>query len=259
MGWTAPFAEFEGRVALVTGSSTGIGAAVARGFAACGAGVVLHVHRSVGEAEALRDDIVGQGGRAFLLRADLSDLTQAERLVQDAAAAAGRLDILVNNAGDTLARRPVADIALADYRRILDLNFGAVFALSRAALPIFRAEGRGTIVNTGSISARIGGSSGSVLYASAKAAVSTFTRGLARELAPEGIRVNAVAPGVVDTKIHRRHTSAAVLDKFVAAIPLGRSGVPDDCVGAYLYLASERLAGFVTGQVIEVNGGQFMA
>jgi 3-oxoacyl-[acyl-carrier protein] reductase len=259
MGWTSPFAEFEGRVVLVTGSSTGIGAAVARGFAACGAHVVLHVNRSVGEAEALRDEIAAEGGRAFLLRADLSDPAAAARLAEDAAAAAGRLDILVNNAGDTLARRPVADIPLDDYRRIVDLNFGSVFALSRAALPIFRAQGRGTIVNTGSISARIGGSSGSVLYAAAKAAVSTFTRGLARELAPEGIRVNAVAPGVVDTKIHRLHTSPDVLEKFVAAIPLGRAGVPDDCVGAYLYLASERLAGFVTGQVLEVNGGQFMA
>lgn len=259
MDWTAPFAEFEGRVALVTGSSTGIGAAVARGFAACGAGVVLHVHRSVGEAEALRDDILGQGGRAWLLSADLSDLAEAERLARDAAAAAGRLDILVNNAGDMLTRKPIADTTRDDYRRILDLNFGAAFALSRAAVPIFRAQGRGTIVNTGSISARIGGSSGSILYASAKAAVSTFTRGLARELAPEGIRVNAVAPGVVDTKIHHRHTAPEVLEKFVAAIPLGRGGVPDDCVGAYLYLASERLAGFVTGQVLEVNGGQLMA
>ncbi len=259
MDWTAPFAEFAGRVALVTGSSTGIGAAVARGFAACGAGVVLHANRSLGDAEALRDEIAGQGGRAWLLSADLSDPAAAERLAHAAVATAGSLDILVNNAGDTLARTPVADLTLDDYRRSIDLNFGSVFALSRAALPIFRAQGRGTIVNTGSISARLGGASGSVLYASAKAAVSTFTRGLARELAPEGIRVNAVAPGVVDTKIHRRHTSADVLEKFVAAIPLGRSGVPDDCVGAYLYLASERLAGFVTGQVIEVNGGQFMA
>ena len=259
MDWTAPFSEFEGRVALVTGSSTGIGAAVALGAAACAAHVVLHANRSVGEAEAVRDAIRGQGGSSWLLRADLSDPAEAGRLADEAVATAGGLDILVNNAGDTLARQPVADSALGDYRRIVDLNFGSVFALSRAAIPLFRRQRRGTIVNTGSISARIGGSSGSVLYASAKAAISTFTRGLARELAPEGIRVNAVAPGVIDTRIHHRHTAPSVLEGFVATIPLGRSGVPDDCVAAYLYLASERLAGFVTGQVIEVNGGQFMA
>lgn len=259
MTWSAPFEEFRGRVVLVTGSSTGIGAAVARGFAACGADVVLHANRSIGDAEAVRDTIVSEGGRAFLLRADLDNPDAAEDLVARAVATAGGLDVLINNAGDTLARRPVGELTMADYRRLIDLNFGSVFAMSRAALPVFRRQRCGTIVNTSSISARIGGSSGSVLYASAKAAISTFTRGLARELAPEGFRVNAVAPGVIDTKIHRQHTTSDVLRAFVDSIPLGRCGVPDECVGAFLFLAADRLASFVTGEVIEVNGGQLMA
>ena len=259
MNWTAPFSEFEGRVVLVTGSSTGIGAAVAKGFAACGAQVALHAHKSMGEAEAVRDAIVGAGGAASLYRADLTDPLAGGELVDRVAESAGGLHILINNAGDTLSRRLMNELTLSEYRLLLDLNFGSVFAACRAALPVFRAQSRGTIVNTSTISARIGGSSGSILYAAAKSAVSTFTRGLARELAPEKFRVNAVAPGVIDTKIHRQHTTPEVLASFVDAIPLGRSGTPDECVGAYLFLASDRLASFVTGQVIEVNGGQLMA
>lgn len=256
--WTAPFAEFAGRPALVTGASTGIGAAVAMGFAACGARVALHYNRSADEAETVRDAIVAAGGSAELFQADLSDMAAAGDLAQSVAGALGGLHVLVNNAGDTYSRHQIADLDLEAFQRTMDLNFGATFALCRAAIPLFRQQGAGTIVNTSSISARLGGSAGSVIYGSAKAAISNFTRGLARELAPEGFRVNGVAPGVIETALHLRHTPPDVYARLKDAIPLGRVGLPDDCVGTYLFLASERLASFITGQILEVNGGHAM-
>lgn len=257
-GWSAPFSEFEGKIVLVTGASTGIGAAVARAFAECGAKLAIHYRSSASDAEAVRSDIRAAGGTASLFRADLSDPAAAGILASRVRSEMGGLHILVNNAGDTFARQPIAEMELEAFQRIIDLNLGSVFALCRSAIPIFRLQGIGTIINTSSISARLGGSAGSVAYAATKGAVSTLTRGLARELAPLGIRVNGVAPGVIDTPLHARNTPPGVMEKFAEAIPLRRTGVPSDCVGAYLYLASERLASFVTGQILEVNGGHSM-
>jgi 3-oxoacyl-[acyl-carrier protein] reductase len=257
-GWSTPFSEFEGKTVLVTGASTGIGAAVAKAFAECGAKVAIHYRSSASEAEAVRSDIRAAGGTAQLFRADLSDPAAAASLASGVASELGGLHVLINNAGDTFARQPIVEMESDAFQRIIDLNLGSVFALCRSAIPIFRLQGAGTIVNTSSISARLGGSAGSVAYAATKGAVSTFTRGLARELAPLRIRVNGVAPGVIDTPLHARNTPPEVMEKFVEAIPLRRVGVPEDCVGAYLYLASERLSSFVTGQILEVNGGHSM-
>jgi 3-oxoacyl-[acyl-carrier protein] reductase len=125
-------------------------------------------------------------------------------------------------------------------------------------VPRFRGQGSGTIINTTSVAARHGGGPGALVYAAAKAAVSSLTRGLAKELAPHRIRVNAISPGVVLTPIHERLSSPAVMDAFIRQVPLGRAAAADECVGAFLFLASERLSSYVTGQVLEVNGGQFM-
>ncbi len=258
MDWARPFEDFSGKVVLVTGGGTGIGAAVAQAFAACGAHVAIHCNASVVEAEVVCETIQATGGRAAVFRADLCDPGACGQLVDTVAAALGGVHVLINNAGNTFERQPTATLDDQAFRQLVDLNFGSVFAASRAAVPHFRAQGRGTIINTGSISARIGGTSGTVVYAAAKAAVATFTRGLARELAPEGFRVNAVAPGVIDTRVHHRYTDPDVMAKFTAAIPMGRVASPQECAGAYLFLASEHLASFVTGQVIEVNGGQLM-
>ena len=143
-----------------------------------------------------------------------------------------------------------------DFDRIIALNLASVVATCRQVIPAMRRQGGGAIVNLTSIAARTGGGGGSVLYATAKGGLSTFTRGLARELAPEGIRVNAVAPGIITTPFHDRHTTHDQMRAMVDGIPMGRAGDPKECVGAVLFLASTALSSYVTGQVLEVNGGQ---
>jgi len=134
----------------------------------------------------------------------------------------------------------------------------SLVACCSAVVPHMRRAGRGSIVNVSSVAARTGGGPGSAMYASAKGFVSTFTHGLARELVNDNIRVNAVSPGVIVTPFHERYSTPAMLEAFKASIPMNRLGTADECAGAFLYLASDALSGFVTGQILEVNGGQVM-
>jgi 3-oxoacyl-[acyl-carrier protein] reductase len=248
--------DFTDQVVLVTGAGSGIGAAVAQGFGALGAHVVVHYNRNRDGAEKVVGAISGSGGSASSAAADLVDSAAAARLVDEVADRYGHLDVLVNNAGDLVGRAAVAEMSDEDFHRVMDLNMTSVFATCRQAVPVMQRQGSGSIVNVTSVAARTGGAGGSVVYATSKGAVSTFTRGLAKELAPEGIRVNAVAPGVITTPFHDRHTSQAQMTAMVGGIPMGRPGRPEECVGAVLFLASPVLSGYVTGQVLEVNGGQ---
>jgi 3-oxoacyl-[acyl-carrier protein] reductase len=248
--------DFNGQVVLVTGAGSGIGAAIAAGFGQHGAHVVVHYGSNRDGAEKTATTIQEAGGTASVVSADLSSAAGATRLVDDVAAAHGRLDVLVNNAGDLLGRSPVGEMPDEQFARVMDLNMTSVFAACRQAIPVMRRAGGGAIVNLTSVAARTGGAGGSVAYATSKGAVSTFTRGLAKELAPDGIRVNAIAPGIITTPFHERHTSAAQMTTMVAGIPMGRAGTPEECVGTALFLASPALSGYITGQVIEVNGGQ---
>lgn len=247
-----------GRVALVTGAGRGIGAAVAEGLAASGARVVLHCHGSRDAAEALAERIRADGGEAGVIQRDLTERGGGEGVVAEAVEYFGGLDILVNNAGAMVDRRPLADVDDAFIDAVMDLNVRPVIHACRAAAPVL-SRGGGTIINVSSISARTGGSPGSSIYSSAKAFVSTFTRSLAKELADDGIRVNAVSPGTVETDFHRRYSTPEKLERTRQAIPLKRLADAEDCVGTFLYLASDVLSGYVTGQVFEVNGGQLIA
>jgi len=250
--------EWKGKRVLVTGASRGIGAAVAKQLGALGAHVAVHFHASAEGAEAVAKTIRESAGDAFTLKGDISFSAEATRLVDEAAERLGGLDLLINNAGDMLGRVTLDEMDDAQYDRVMDLNARSGVMASRAALPHFRSAGRGNIIHTTSIAARNGGGLGAGLYASAKGFVSTLTRNMAKELAGEGVRVNGVAPGTIATDFHERHSNDNHIAAARASIPMGRLGSAEECVGAYVFLGSDSMSGYVTGQVIEVNGGQLM-
>ena len=250
--------DLRGKRCLIVGASSGIGAAVAKRFGELGMHLAVHYNANRAGAEAVADAVRAAGGTAEIFAADVADGAAATDLVDRAAAHLGGLDILINNAGSMYGRTSIADATDEQYQQVIDLNIGGIFFASRRAAALMRTERRGTIINTTSVAARTGGGAGAGLYGSAKGFVSTITRVLAKELAPVGVRVNAVAPGVIMTPFHERFSTPEQLDNSVRGIPLGRLGTAEDCVGAYEFLASERMSGYITGQIIEVNGGQLM-
>ncbi|GGG48584.1 SDR family NAD(P)-dependent oxidoreductase [Chelatococcus composti] len=250
--------DLKGKRVLITGASTGIGAATAIEFGRLGSHVVVHYNSSEDDARAVVDTIRKAGGKADLLKGDVSVSAEAIRVVNEAAGILGGLDVLINNAGALVQRSPVTDITDELFDRVIDLNVRSVVMASKAAVPHLRKAGGGAIINTSSIAARNGGGPGAGLYASAKAFVSNLTRNMAKEYAADNIRVNAVAPGVIITPFHQRFSTPEMLEAMRKTIVMGRIGEPQECVGAYVFLASPAMSGYITGQVIEVNGGQLM-
>ncbi|MBS0341875.1 MAG: SDR family oxidoreductase [Proteobacteria bacterium] len=250
--------DLKNKAVLVTGASTGIGAAVARAMGRAGARVAVHYRGSRDEAEGVARDIEKAGGKAVAVQADVTDAGSVDRMVAAVQEAFGGIDILVNNAGGFVRRSPIVD-ADDDYiDAVFRLNARSVVAVSRRVIPIMSAGGGGTIINVTTQAARTGGGPGAGLYAACKGFVSTITRTMAKELVKDGIRVNAVAPGVIETPFHDGHSSPEVLKNFANAIPMGRLGTAEECVGAFLFLADGAASGYITGQIVEVNGGQVM-
>lgn len=252
------FEEFRGRNVLITGASSGIGEAVALAFGKLGANVGVHYNSNQDAAEAIATEIRTSGSRAYVVQADVSDVEAVESMVENVVTEFGGIDILINNAGAMLERTTIVDASAEHFHRVMDLNFTSAYAACHAVIPIMRKQGGGNIINVTSIAARTGGASGSGIYAASKAAVSTLTRNLAKEEAPNNIRVNAVSPGVITTPFHEKVSTPAQMEAAKAAIPQDRLGNAQDCVGTFLYLASDELSGYVDGQIIEVNGGQLM-
>ena len=253
------FEDLNGKAALVTGASRGIGAAIARGLGRRGVHVAVHYRAGRTEAEAVAAEIMAVGGKAVLVAGDVAERGGAGRVVDAAVAALGRLDILINNAGDQIMRCPIVDTPDELFDRQIDTNVRSVFEACRAGVRHMRRQGGGgVIINVGSIAGRTGGGIGSQVYAGAKAFVATFSRSLAKEVVADRIRVNVLSPGVIATDMQDRVSTPAQIAATVATIPMARVGTSDECVGTCLYLCSDAASGYVTGQVIEVNGGLLM-
>ena len=243
--------------AIVTGASTGIGRAIAIALARAGADVAIHYGSSRKEAEETARAVESHGRRAVLVQADFRDPTAAGKAVEAAVQALGApIDILVNNAGSLVRRSAVEEMDAELWQEVIALNLSSVFFATKAALPYLGDGAR--IVNVSSVAARHGGGPGAFAYAAAKGGVMTLTRGLAKELASRNIRVNAIAPGVIETPFHDKFSTPEQLETFRKGIPLGRLGTSEECAGAVLYLVSP-LASYVTGQSIDINGGQWFA
>ncbi|WP_298324498.1 SDR family NAD(P)-dependent oxidoreductase [Haloactinopolyspora sp.] len=248
--------DLTGRRALVTGGGSGIGAAIARTLGRCGADVVVHYASSADGAEAVVKDLVGDGRRSVSVPADLTDTQQATQLVERAADELGGLDVVVNNAGHLVGRSEVAEMSDEHWAKVMAVNVTTTFAVTRAAIPHLRRSEAGRVVLMSSLAAENGGGKGSVAYATGKAAVIGFGRGLAKELAPDGVTVNAVAPGFIgQTAFHDTFTPPEARAGMVAGIPLGREGTPDDVANVVAFLASP-LSSYITGHVVDINGGQ---
>ena len=244
----------DGKCALVTGASRGIGKAVALSLAASGARVALNFAGNVAAAEAVKAEIEAAGGVAVLVQADVSDETAAQDMVKTAADALGGLDILVNNAGitrDGLLLRMKEE----DWDAVLSTNLKGIFHCTKAAAKLMMKKRSGRIVNMASV-VGLTGNAGQTNYAAAKAGVVGFSKAAAKELASRGITVNVVAPGFIETDMTAALSDAAK-EGALAGIPLGRMGKPEDVADAVLFLVSDR-ASYITGQVLKVDGGMVM-
>jgi 3-oxoacyl-[acyl-carrier protein] reductase len=244
--------SFEGMTALVTGASSGIGAATATAFGARGAQVLIHYNRQESEARKIIERVRHAGGQGELLQADLSEIDGVRSLVQTLGRR--RIDILVNNAGSLIQRTRVLDFSEELWDQVLTLNLTSAFFLAKAVLAGMVERKSGFVVNISSVAARNGGGLGALAYAAAKAALSTMTKGLAKEFAPLGIRINAVSPGTIETNYHRTFSNDQMLSAIKAATPMARLGTAEEVADVILFLCSDE-ARFIQGQVIEVNGG----
>ena len=250
--------DLKGKVVLITGASTGIGAAAARAFARHGSRLAVHYNSSRDAAEKVAADARALGGEPVLVGGDVTQPANVKRIVAEALTAFGRIDVLINNAGGLVARTRIEDYSEDFLQRVLSLNVVQVALFMREVIPVMRGQKKGNVINVSSIAARHGGGAGAIVYAGAKGFISTATHGWAKEVVGDGIRVNAISPGVITTPFHERYSTAEQLKTMQATIPMNRLGSADECAGTFIYLASDELSGYVTGQVIEVNGGQYM-
>jgi 3-oxoacyl-[acyl-carrier protein] reductase len=247
------YPDLQGKRVLVTGSSSGIGAVTARFFAQQGCYVGVHYCQTEegGKATLAGVKEVSDG---CLVCGDLRNPKQAKDMVEQFIKAAGGIDVLVNNAGTMIARKSIEEAPVEFFDDEFDTNTKSAFLVTQAALPYLK-KSRGCIVNTTSIAVHTGGGGGSGIYAAAKAALAVLTVAMAKEFAPFGIRVNAVSPGLIETRFHEQYSTPERKARIAKETPLGRNGVAEDIAHAILFLASSQASAFITGEALAVNGG----
>ena len=248
---------FKDQVALITGASSGIGRATAEAMGRQGARVGVNYCKNQVGAEQAAETIRKAGSEALVLRANVTRNADVITMVEAVRKEWGRIDILVNNAGDLLARHTLANMTEEYWDLIMALNLKSAFLCVKAVWEEMVARKSGCIVNVSSIAGRNGGGPGVAAYAAAKGGLLTYTKSLAKELAPHGVRVNGIAPGVIATPFHERYSPAEVMQRLVALIPLGRAGTSEEIADVIVFLASPA-ARYITGETIEVNGGMLM-
>lgn len=248
---------FEGQVALITGASSGIGRATAEAFARAGARVAVNYLKNENGANEAADSVRKLGGESIILRADVTRSAEVKRMMEAVLKQWGRIDVLVNNAGDLLARRSLPEITEEYWDRVMALNVKSVFLCTQAIWKHMADRKSGIIINVSSIAGRNGGGPGASVYSAAKGALITYTKGLAKELAPHGVRVNGINPGVIATPYHERYSPPELFQKYISTVPLGRAGTSEEVADVIVFLASPA-ARYMIGETVEVNGGMLM-
>ena len=246
------FDDLKNKIVVVTGGVTGIGGAASLGFAKAGSMVLAQYLAGGDEMKAI------EAAGITTLKLDLTAQGAPQELIDVAMKKFGRIDVLVNNAGSLVARTNLDALTDEFIDRVFDLNCRQLVHCCRIGADIMKKQMSGNIINVTSIAARNGGSPGASVYAGAKGFVSAFTKTIARELVDFNIRVNCVSPGTIHTAFHDRFSTAEKRAATAKSIPMQRLGVADDCTGTFLYLASDQASSYVTGQILEVNGGQLM-
>ncbi len=249
--------KLTGKNVLITAGAQGIGEAITKHFIDSGANVAIHYFSSAETADELVEYAISKGQKAVAISGDLTKEADANAMVEKTIEAFGGLDILINNAGSLVARRLLSELDTDFWHKVMDINLTSMLFVTRAATPYLAKNESSSIINLASLAGRKGGHAGSLAYSTSKGAILTFTRALSSELGPKGIRVNAVAPGLIlGTAFHNTHTTKESADKTTAGIPIQRAGNAADVARAVLYLASE-YDGFITGATLDINGGVY--
>ena len=251
--------KLQGKRVVVTGGGQGLGLAIVERLIEAGCSLAIHYHTSRDGADGLVEAAKKKGLTANSFSADLTDEQAVKDFVQSTADFLGGIDILINNAGDLIGRKTLEEVDVDFWNKVMNVNLTSMMLVTRECIPHLCKNPESSIVNLASLAGRKGGHAGSLCYSTAKGATLTWTRSLASELGPRGVRVNAVAPGLIlGTRFHQTHTTKESADKTVAGIPVGRAGDPDDVARPVVYLASE-YDGFITGATLDINGGVYSA
>ena len=247
--------KLAGKRVLVTAGAQGIGLAISERMIEAGTHIAVHYHSSADAAEKLVSTARASGLTACAIQADLTVKSEVDRLIGEVDAQLGGLDVLINNAGSLIARKSLEDVDEEYWRAVVDVNVTSCLWVTQAAVPLLTRNPNSSIVNLSSLAGRRGGHHGSLVYSAAKGAILTWTRSLSSELGSRGVRVNAVAPGLIlGTSFHNTHTTEESAQKTIAQIPIGRAGNADDVARAVVFLASE-YDGFISGATLDINGG----